>query len=367
MLELTPETMNMASAESLPQPTLRIIDANLNRLSEGLRVLEDLARLGLSNTVLTRKLKTMRHELIEGDLAFYKQLIQARDSESDVGVNVEAPGQEKPKELPIVVSANARRAQQSLRALEELAKTQGFTPRLNPEKFKKARFALYSLERDLLSRLLRRDKIKQIRGLQVIIDTQALKGRSHIAVATALIRGGAKTLQLRDKLLSKKELLLIAQQLKDLCAGHDVLFIMNDYLDLALAANADGLHLGQNDLPVKAARKLLPIDKILGCSTTTVDQAAKAEADGADYIAVGSMYPSPSKETAIVVGLKQLRQVRQAVSSPIVAIGGITQDNVTEVIAAGANSVAVISAVLGAKSPEEAARKLVARIETKHE
>jgi len=358
--------MNMAALESLPQQILRIIDANLNRTSEGLRVMEDVARLVLNDAALTQQLKTMRHGLITGDWPFNKKLIQARDSESDVGINTLAPGQEEPKELPAVIVANARRVQQSLRTIEELAKTKDITTQLDPEKFKQARFNLYSIEQELLSKLLRQDKVKHIRGLHAIIDTQALKGRRHIEAAGQIIRG-AKAIQLRDKLTSKKELLPIALELKALCTEHKVLFIVNDHLDLALAANAAGLHLGQNDLPVTVARRLLPIDKILGCSTTTVDQAIAAEADGADYIAVGSMYPTPSKETAVIVGLDRLRQVRQAVSLPLVAIGGITKDNAAEVIAAGANSVATISAILNAESPEKASRQIVARIETQSE
>jgi thiamine-phosphate diphosphorylase len=118
-------------------------------------------------------------------------------------------------------------------------------------------------------------------------------------------------------------------------------------------------------LPIKVARKLLPIDKILGCSVTTVEQAIKAASGGADHIAVGSMYPTPSKETAKVVGLEMLRRVRQKVSLPLVAIGGINKDNAAEVRAAGADSVAVISAVLGAEDPEEEARKIVDRLEVK--
>ena len=214
-----------------------------------------------------------------------------------------------------------------------------------------------------MSRLLRQDKTKRLSGLYVIIDTQALQGRSHVEVARQVIRGGASVIQLRDKTLGKKELLTIAHRLKDLCAEQGVLFIMNDYLDLALETEADGLHLGQGDLPVSVARKLLPIDKIVGCSTTTVELALAAQSEGADYIAVGSMYPTSSKETAKVVGLERLRQVRQAVSVPLVAIGGITRDNVAEVMAAGANAVAVISAVLAADSPEAAAREIVKRIE----
>jgi len=357
----------MSSPEATSGQTLRIIDANLNRIGEGLRLLEDIARLLLNDAGLTQRLKTMRHELITGDWSFNRQLLNARDSEADVGINIEAPEQEKPRELPLMVVANSRRVQESLRTVEELAKLPDITPKLDPEKFKQARFNLYSIERNLLSRLLRQDKIKHIPGLYAIIDTQALKGRSHLKVASQIIHGGARTIQLRDKLLSKQELLPIAQQLKELCAEHNVLFIVNDYLDIALAADADGLHLGQNDLPTKAARKLLPIDKILGCSTTTVEQAVTAEAEGADYIAVGSIYPTISKEAAKVIGLDGLRQIRQAVTLPLVAIGGITKDNAAEVIAAGASSVAVISAILQAESPEEAARQIAARFETQSE
>ena len=367
VLELLPGRITMTSLEATPQQTLRLIDANLNRVGEGLRFLEDLARLLLNDALLTQQLKTMRHELLKSDLPSNQQLLQARDSEGDVGINIEAGGEEKQRELPLTVVANARRVQESLRTLEELAKVPGTTPKLDSERFKQARFALYTIERNLVSKLLRQDKIKHLPGLYAIIDTQALKERSHTEVASQAIRGGARVIQLRDKRLSKRELLPIAQQLKNLCAKHKVLFIVNDYLDLALATDADGLHLGQNDLPIKVARKLLPMDKILGCSTTTVDQAIAAEAEGADYIAVGSIYPTSFKETATVVGLDRLRQIRQAVTLPLVAIGGINKDNAGEVMAAGADSVAVISAILNAKSPEEAARQIVNTLKHKNE
>ena len=357
----------MAASEAVPQPTLRIIDVNLNRIGEGLRVLEDIARLLLNDQALTKQLKTMRHELIRSDRSFQQQLLQARNSEGDVGINIEVPGEEKERELPVTVVANARRVQESLRTMEELTKIPGGIPKLDSEKFKQARFNLYSIERALLSKLLRQDKTKQLSGLYIIIDTQALKGRSHVEAATQAIRGGAKAIQLRDKLLSKKELLPIAQELKNLCAEHNVLFIVNDCLDLVLAADADGLHLGQDDLPIKVARKLLPIDEIIGSSTTTVDQAVAAESEGADYIAVGSIYPTPSKETAKVVGLDRLRQIRQAVTLPLVAIGGITKDNVREAMTAGANSAAIISAILQAKDIAAAARQIVDELERHRE
>ena len=349
--------------------TLRIIDASLNRVGEGLRLLEDIARLLLDDAALTQQLKTMRHELIRGDRSFHQQLLQSRNSEGDVGVDIEVAGEEKERELPIVLVANARRVQESLRTLEELAKVPGTTPELDPEKFKQARFALYTIEQKLLSRLLRQDKLRYISGLYVIIDTQALKGHCHIEVANQVIRGGARTIQLRDKTLGKRELLPVAQQLKNLCAEHNVLFIINDYLDVALDTDADGLHLGQDDLPVEVARRLLPLDKILGCSATTVEQAMAAQSEGADYVAVGSMYPTASKIStttpAKVVGLERLSQVRQAISLPLVAIGGISKDNAAEVVAAGADSVAVISAISGAESPEEASRQIAEIFEVK--
>ena len=343
-------------------PILRIIDANLNRLSEGLRLLEDLARFQFNDANLTQQLKNMRHDLIRGDLIFNQQLIQARNATSDVGMDIEVPGEEKQRELPAMVIANARRAQQSIRVLEELSKLPDTPLKLDSGKFQQTRFELYTIEQDLLSRLLRQDKTKHIAGLYVIIDTQALKGHTHLDVANQIISGGAKIVQLRDKLLSKKELLPIAHHLRNLCAEQNVLFIMNDYLDIALAVDADGLHLGQNDLPIKVARQLLPIDKVLGGSVTTVEQAITLESERADYIGVGSMYPTKYKETATVIGLERLRQIRQITSLPLVAIGGIDKNNVTEVMAAGANSVAVISAVLDAESPEEATQQLVERI-----
>jgi len=353
----------MAPPEAVSLQTLRIIDANLNRIGEGLRVLEDIARLLLNEAALTQQLKTMRHELIRGDSAFQQQLLDSRNSGADVGRDTEVAGEEKERDLPLVLVANSRRAQESLRVLEELAKMPALSRKLDSEKFKQARFNLYALEQALMSKIIRQEKTKRLSGLYAIIDTQALKGRSHVEVARQVIRGGAKIIQLRDKALNKKELLPIAHQLKELCTEQGVLFIMNDYLDLALETEADGLHVGQEDLPVSVARKLLPIDKIVGCSTTTVELALAAQAEGADYIAVGSMYPTSSKETAEVVGLERLRQVRRAVSVPLVAIGGITKDNAAEVVAAGADAVAVISAVLAADSPEAAAREIVRRIE----
>jgi thiamine-phosphate pyrophosphorylase len=339
----------------------RIIDANLNRAGEGLHLLEELARLMLNDAELARRLKTMRHEIVRGDLAFNKALIQSRDAAGDVGADIEVPG-EGSRELPIIVVANSRRVQEALRILEELARAPDTIPKLEPNKFKKARFELYTLEQELLSRLLRRDKAGRLTGLYAIIDSQKLGGRSHLEVVGQLIRGGASAIQLRHKLDGREEL-AIAKKLRELCTENNVLFIVNDHLDIALAAGADGLHLGQEDLPVREARRLLPIDMIVGVSVTTVRQAREAEAAGADYIAVGSMYPTSSKETAVVVGPARLRGVRGAVGLPLVAIGGISKDNAGEVAAAGADAAAVIGAIMQAGSIEKASRQLIKAFE----
>jgi thiamine-phosphate pyrophosphorylase len=352
----------MSKSESGSPQTLRIIDASLNRAAEGLRFLEDTARFLLNDAPLTEQLKAIRHELITGDWPFHQRLIQSRDSQGDVGINIEVEGGRDKKNLASAVVANSRRVQEALRTLEEVAKIEGGGLPLDSAKLQASRFAMYTIEKNLLSRLLRQDKTEKIKGLYAIVDTESLKGRSHIKIAGEIIHGGAKIIQLRDKTTKKKDLLPIAQTLSDLCKANGVLFIMNDNLDIALASGADGLHIGQEDLSAAAARKLAPLDMIIGCSVFNVGQAEQAVAAGADYVAVGAIFPTPSKDTA-VLGLEPLRQVKQAVAVPVVAIGGITLNNLTEVRRAGADSIAVIGAILGAASPEEAARAIIKKFE----
>jgi thiamine-phosphate pyrophosphorylase len=200
-------------------------------------------------------------------------------------------------------------------------------------------------------------------GLYVILDRQFLAGRDELDIAGQIIEGGARVIQLRDKQNKKGELLPVAQKLKELCSQAGVLFIINDYLDLAIAVDADGLHIGQEDLPLPVVRRELPIDKIVGCSITTVSQATKAQNEGADYIAVGSIFPTTTKREATVVGVDMLKELKRIVSTPLVAIGGINQNNIDKVVTAGADAVAVISAVLGEKDVKGAVQKLVAKMD----
>ena len=337
---------------------LRILDVNLNRIGEGLRLLEDVTRFILNDPELSEQLKNMRHELLPKDRSLQKRLLRARQAEEDVGAFLDVDSEAERADTVSLVSANSRRVQQSLRVLEELAKVHGDDFGLDWDKFKHARFALYTLEQKIALELLRHNKREQVAGLYVIIDTQALRRRSEIEVARQAIQGGARIIQLRDKLRPKGMLVPLARELKKVCAESDVLFIVNDYIDLAIDSDADGLHIGQEDLPFATARKMLPADKILGCSSATLEEALKAEKEGADYIAVGCIYPTSSKTGIRIAGLKMLRQVKKKVSVPVVAIGGINEDNIANVISAGADAVAVISAVLGADDIKEASQKL---------
>jgi len=336
---------------------LRIIDANLNRLNEGLRLLEDVARFLLNDATLSTRLKSLRHELSEDIPPIRKALLSARDASGDVAAFADEDMVRS--DIPAIVAANARRVTESLRVLEELAKLPD--SKLDPSRFKHARFAVYTIERELMGKVLRREK--RIHGLYVIIDPQLLGEKDEVATCQQAIRGGARVIQLRDKKRDKAEVLVAARQLKEACSPSRVPLIINDYTDITIATDADGVHLGDCDLPVAEARRLLPIDKLIGRSTKTVEQSKRAEDDGADYIAVGSIYPTTSKEKFTVVGLERLRQIRKAVSLPIVAIGGINADNITDVIGAGADAVAVISAVLAADNVEKAARSLAQRME----
>jgi thiamine-phosphate pyrophosphorylase len=340
---------------------LRIIDASLNRIGEGLRVLEEYARFSLDDTVLTQQLKNLRHRLVRVDKKLQSQLLRGRDSAGDIGADMEVPGENKQRDIAGSISANARRVQESLRVMEELARD----PELNLETntYKQARFELYTIEKELLARMLRQDKLKRLAGLYVIIDIAFLKGRRLASVAAQAIRGGATTIQLRDKERNVREFLDSAVELRDACAEHNVLFIVNDSLEVALASEADGLHVGQEDLPVAIARRLLPIDKILGCSARNMDEAKKARSDGADYLGIGAIYPTTSKDVVEAIGPDTLREIRRALDLPLVAIGGINQTNLKAVIKAGADAAAVISAVMSADDVEKATRQLVQIIE----
>jgi len=199
-------------------------------------------------------------------------------------------------------------------------------------------------------------------SLYVVLDRTAARGRDLVDLLALALAGGSRMIQLRDKEWPSGRLLPLAERLRAACAAAGATFIVNDRVDLALAVGADGVHLGQDDLPARAARPLLRPGMILGISTHSVEQARAAQADGADYVAVGSMFATTSKADFQLVGPDLLRKLRGEIRVPLVGIGGITPDNVSEVIRAGADGVAVISAVCAATDPQAAAARFLEQI-----
>ena len=221
--------------------------------------------------------------------------------------------------------------------------------------------SLDSLQLDL-GRRLREDTRRSIRGLYVIIDPLVTAGRPPEYIAEEALEGGATILQLRDKTRDKGLSMPLARRLNELCREKDALLIINDHADLAAAVDAHGVHVGQEDLPVPSARKVLNDHQIVGRSNHHAEEAAESQAQGADYIAVGAMYPTGSKDQPIVEGPPLVSAVKGAVDLPVVAIGGITAERAPEVVKRGADAICVISAVGLAPSPRDAAGRLVEAI-----
>jgi len=196
-------------------------------------------------------------------------------------------------------------------------------------------------------------------SVYLVTDRGLSKGRSTLDIVTAAVSGGASVVQLREKSANTREVIEEALRLKAFLRETGVPLIINDRLDVAQAVQADGVHLGQNDMPIEMARHLVGDRMIIGISAESVQDAIAAERAGADYLGVSPIYATPTKtDTAAPLGLEGLRHIRRAVAIPLVGIGGLNRDNTREVIAAGADGVAVVSAIVSADNPESAAREL---------
>lgn len=200
-------------------------------------------------------------------------------------------------------------------------------------------------------------------SLYLVTDRVLSLGRPIEEVVAAAVKGGVTCVQLREKDCSSAEFLALALSLKARLSGRGIPLIINDRLDIALAAEADGVHLGQHDIPLSAAKRISSGRLLIGISAESVEDAVKAEAGGADYIGVSPVFSTPTKtDTAEPLGLEGVRAFRNAVSIPIVGIGGLNLKNAGQVICSGADGVAVVSAVMSAPDPEKAARVLLREI-----
>jgi thiamine-phosphate pyrophosphorylase len=196
-------------------------------------------------------------------------------------------------------------------------------------------------------------------ALYVVTDAQLSRGRSHREVIEAAIRGGATIVQYREKNASTRQMIDEALELRDLCRAHGVPFIVNDRVDVALAMDADGVHVGQDDMPASLARKLIGHNKILGVSAENVEQARAAVAESADYVGAGAIFATATKADANKpIEIAGLLKIARACTIPMVGIGGINASNAASVIRAGADGIAVVSAIVSADDVERAAQEL---------
>ena len=207
------------------------------------------------------------------------------------------------------------------------------------------------------------DNRNRLRGLYVIIDPEHTAGRSPEEITRAALAGGATVIQLRDKISDKGPMLETAINVSELCKEAGALFFMNDHADIAVLSGADGLHVGQTDLPVAAARKVLGPDQMIGTSNHAMQEALVSISKEVDYVAVGAIYGTATKEVTVSAGLETLAKIRSEIDCPIATIGGINASNIGPVIAAGAEMACVISTVGMAADPEAATRELVALIQ----
>ena len=341
---------------SLPSTAaLRILDANANRASEALRTAEDYLRFVLEDSHLCEQCKQLRHQLAEALQTSLKTSDRwaARDVSGDVGTTISTEREQTRGDISEVALAAFHRAREALRCLEEYSKT--FSPDLAAQ-LEPLRYRCYTLERAAGLTAEALQTWPEV-CIYVLIDGgESLPAMAKLA--EQLLKGGVHALQLRDKQMDDRELLKRAVRLRRLAQLYGAKFIVNDRPDIALLSGAHGVHVGQEELPVSAARRVIGPGKLVGVSTHSLQQARQAVLDGADHIGCGPTFPSQTKQFEEFAGLEYLKEVHREIRLPAFAIGGIHHENAAEVRQAGITRVAVGAALTRAADPEQAARKL---------
>ena len=319
-----------------------------------MRVIEDFARFVLNDSALSSSAKDMRSRLRQAMRRFPAgALLSARDTPGDVGTVITSDTEADRPDAAAVATAACKRLTEALRTLEEYTKVA--IPATAGE-FESMRYDAYTLEQRVALRMSGTERFEKVR-LYVLLTSRLCKS-DPIATAEAVIAGGADCIQIREKEMSDRKLLAHARRVRKITQAGGAGLIINDRPDIAAIVGADGVHLGQDDMPVADARRSLPTGTIIGVSTHNIAQARAAAADGADYIGVGPMFPTTTKDAGPIAGPVYLKEVIAEISLPHVVIGGITAGNVGELIAAGARRVAVCSAVIAAADPESAAAEI---------
>jgi len=322
------------------------------------RVVEDYVRFVLDDQHLTERCKTLRHAIAValGRIAETDRLA-ARETQADVGTQISVLTEVARASDVDLVGANFGRLEEALRSLEEFGK------RVSPQaaaELEQLRYQAYTLERAVAITCQSQHALAQAR-LYVLIDGRATV-EEFCRLAQTLVAAGVHVIQLRDKQLDDRTLLERARRLRPITREGNTLFIMNDRPDLAVLADADGVHVGQEELSVKDARTIVGPRRLVGVSTHSIEQARQAVLDGANYLGVGPTFPSGTKQFDHFPGLEFVRAVAQEIALPAFAIGGVTVDNLPQVVAAGLHRVAVSGAITTAADPVRAAHALLAML-----
>jgi thiamine-phosphate pyrophosphorylase len=336
----------------------RVVDAAANRAREALRVLEDHCRFVVNDALLTGRLKQLRHDLAAAlDRLPPGLLLAARDTTHDVGTGISTEQEWQRESLAAVVQANGKRLQEALRSLEEFGKLLHID---FAQAIERLRYESYTLERALVVGQDARDRLAECQ-LYVLV-TEAQCRASLVGTVREACAGGAEVIQLREKTLDDRPLLALARDVRKITRDAGALFVVNDRPDIAVLAEADGVHLGQHDLPVYEARRIVGSAALIGVSTHDMTQLGRAVLEGASYLGVGPTFASRTKEFTQLAGLDFVRQAAAETTLPFFVLGGVTAENVGEVLAAGGRRVAVSAAVCAADDPRRAALALRAAL-----
>jgi thiamine-phosphate pyrophosphorylase len=338
----------------------RILDASANRAREGLRVVEDYVRFALDDAGLTRRLKEIRHRLAEAERGLDAcLLIDSRDTREDVGTHIMTVS-ERVRENPRgVLAANFKRIAEALRSLEEYSK---LVDVWLAGRFEVLRYDIYTVEKMTMTAVAAHRALGDARLMVLIGGLPTLGDLTW--VVEEVIAGGADIIQYREKGVPDREWLRRAREVRILTARARIPMIMNDRADLARLASCDGVHLGQDDISIRDARRVMSTAAHIGVSTHDRPQLEAAILAGAGYLGVGPVFTSPTKEFSEpeLAGLSFVRHAAESTTLPWFAIGGINADNVDRVLEAGATRIAVSAAVVRAPSPRRAAVQLKARL-----
>ena len=346
---------NTHSRSQFTHPALyRILDANLDRTREGLRVIEEWCRFGLNNAQLTERCKYLRQDLAKWHTP---ELRAARNTPGDLGTELTHPQEETRDSIEHVLQVNFCRIEEALRVLEEYGKV--YSAEMAAA-VKQMRYQVYTLESSLMA-YERHQKLKRSSLYLVTSPSENL-----LAAIEAALQGGLAIVQYRDKETDDQKRLGIARKLQQLCHDYGALFIVNDRVDLALAVDADGVHLGQQDMPLELARQLLGPQRLIGRSTTNPSELDRAINEGADYVGVGPVYETPTKAGKTAAGLDYVKYAAEHCPMPWFAIGGIDTHNVQDVLSAGAQRISVVRAIMQADQPTLATQYFLVQLNQRH-